>query len=176
MNLSSSTRPLLFALGLGALCGGCGGDYELARYVIDARVTAPGADARLMDVVDVPPCDNADLQIETLLVYDGYVEDAVTAIQVVYAGIDLSDGGDNSLHFFLEKGDSVVISAALDRTLDLYEVDARGRVSLLEADKKGGDVEHFYEVLAQPVTETHEVSRKEKITFVEVFDNWPCNL
>jgi len=164
-----------FLVFLALLSGACGGDYELIRYVIEARVTAPGADARLMDHVDVPTCDNAELQLETLLVYDGYTEDAVTAIQVVYSGIDLTDGGDNSLHYFLEKGDTVIISAALNRTLDLYEIDDGGRVSLLEADKKGGDVEHFYEVVAQPVTESHVVGSKEKISFVETFDNWPCN-
>ena len=118
-------RTLLASLLL--LSTGCGGEYEIVRYVIDARVTAPGADPRLMDHVDVPTCDNAELQIETLLVYDGYTEDAVTAVQVVYSGMDLSNGGENSLHTFLEPGDSVTIYGALDPDLPLYEIDDRGR-------------------------------------------------
>ncbi len=168
-------RPLILAVALAALTTGCGGDHEIIRYVIDAQITAPGAEPQLMDHVPVPHCDNAELSTETLLVYDGWVEDAVAAVQVVYTGIDLSEGGaTNSMHFFLAKGDTVEIAGALNETLSLYEVNHRGNMHPIEADKKGGDIEHFYEVIAQPVTEVHHLEAKEKIDFVETVDGWPC--
>jgi hypothetical protein len=169
MRLKTSHVVALFALSIG-----CGGDHEIERYVVEIRVTAPGADARLMDHLLVPHCDNAVLDNETLLVYDGYVPDAVTAIQLVYTGIDLSEDGTNSIHYFLAKNDTVVIVGSLNQTLDLYEINHKGNVSLIEAEKKGGDIEHFYEVIAQPVTEVHEIGRREKIAFVDTFDGWPC--
>ena len=159
---------------LAVLASGCGGDHEIERYVISVQVTAPGAAPELMDHLFVPQCDNAVLENETLLVYDGFVEDAVTAIQLVYSGIDLSEGGQNSLHFFLADDDSVVIAGALNQTLDLYEIDHKGRVTLIEAENKGGDIEHFYDVIAQPVNEVHSLGKKEKIDFVSTFDGWPC--
>jgi len=167
-------RTLTLAATAALLSAGCKGDHAIERYVIQAQVTAPGAEPELMDHLYVPPCDNATLENETLLVYDGYVEDAVTVIQVVYAGIDLSEGGENSLHYFLAEDETVRIVAALNKTVDLYEVDHKGKVDLLEAEKKGGDYEHFYEVIAQPVTEVHTIEKVEKITFLETFDGWPC--
>ena len=129
-----------FTLPLALLLIGCGGsDALLLHYTVNIHVTAADwvgeDDAR---IVTIPPCANAEVFDQTLVVYDGMIANPVAALTLSWGGIDLTNGGDNAQTFLLSEGEDVPVYAALQPDLLLYDFDWKGR--MLELDRNVADV------------------------------------
>ncbi len=167
-------RPFLAA---GLLLAGCGSDAELIRYTVEVTITEnAGLDPQSAgSILELPPCDNAEVFDQTLRVYDGWDPGAVAAYTFRYTGFDLSGGGENAMTVFVGEGETYRVPAALKPDLFLYEVDDRGR--MIELDKEIANVRRKRTVEATytlgegaglPVDEVHELAReRDEVLFVE---------
>ena len=160
---------------------GCGPDYAITRYTFNVTLAAPDwVDASVVQGLEVSPCTNAVLYDETLVVYQGYDAEAVTAIRFNWSGFDLSQGGDNSLTWFLREDDVLQVPAALNPSLMLYEIDSRGRMLELDKDlanvrrKKSADAQY---ILGEglEVFETHKRLADVEQILLQQEGNTPCD-
>lgn len=171
------TLPLLLPL-----VAACGPKAELIRYTIEAEIldVPPWLDAESAGVInEIPACTNAEVFDETIRVYDGYVEGAVTAIQIHWTGFDLSSGGENIQTWFLRKGELFDVVAAIKPDLVLYQVDDKGRMLQVDKDAakvKGRDrAEATYELgEGLPIREVHEMQKE--VELIDLVDQgaWNC--
>ena len=167
---------LLFAL---AACGGS----EPARYTLTVEIDAPEwVDSESVNFIDVPPCPNAELFDTTLRVYDDYDPADITAVRVIYTGVNLSGASSNEYTYLLAEGETKRIYAALQPSLWLYTIDHKGQ--LLEEDPDVAKVrgrssaEVAYNLGAGDgidVTEVHTLAKEvEPLDFIEP-GNWNCD-
>ena len=165
------TLPLL-----SLLLAACGPKAEVIRYTVevDIQEVPDWLDPQSAGLfIDVPQCSNAEVFDETLVVYEGWNPDAVTAIRFVWSGFDLTSGGDNSLTVFLEPGDTYEVYAALKPDELLYEIDHKGNMKQIDkkvANVKGKDHAEAEYSLGEgiPIIEVHDVLKeRDLIQFVE---------
>lgn len=172
---------------LPALCllaAGCGPNAELIRYYVDVELldvppTLTPASAGI--IYEVPPCTNAEVFDQSIRVYDGWVEGAVTAWTITWTGFELSgSGGENTETIFLREGDTHTVVGALKPDELLYDLDHKGRMVPVDDGakvKRKSKAEGDYVLGAGAgitITEVHEVSKeRDLVQFIDQ-GTWNC--